>query len=204
MHRWTPLRRLLAAALVSLAPGSAQAALISVDADPFADGTILNNLFPEIVLSGVGTDTDGNVYARTNALNSTVPKVFGNSSNFDPAWIPSGRALRVDFNMLTDLVSLDVIANDDSDVGSLQAFDSSDVLLDLVTTSTLMLGEVETLTIARGSSDIAYILATGFGGDNVHLDNLRYNLVPEPTSIALIGTAGPLFVGLVWRRRRRG
>lgn len=193
------------AALVIASCASAQAAVVSIDADAFAANTVLNNAFTSVgvSLSAFGSSTDGNVYGRTSALASTGALVFGNSSAFDPLWIPGGRSLRADFAGGTDFASIDVIADDNSDAGEVSFFDSGNMLLSSMLTGPIVTaGTVVTVSFLSGSSNIAYMVATGSGGDNVALDNIRFNgnAVPEPGSLAL-AICALLASGLLGRRR---
>jgi hypothetical protein len=188
---------------------NAQAAVVAIDADAFAAGTTLNNAFIGfgVTLGASGFDTDGNVYARTNALASTGTNVFGNSSGFDPLWIPGGRAFRANFLSGTGFASIDIIANDASDAGRVEFYDALNNLLATVDTGALAgIGDVFTASYTSLGTDISYLVATGFGGDNVALDNLQFdngvNRVPEPDAAALAGLA-LLTSAAAMRRRRR-
>ena len=100
---------------------------VVVDPDAFPDGTILDNAFPGVRLSAVGTEygLDGHVYAQAYTFNSTSPNVFGNtawssgwigdSSDSSPAW------LRADFLTAVTEVTIDAVGNDTYDRAEIRA-----------------------------------------------------------------------------------
>jgi len=156
--------------------------------------------FDATTASGANASTGGFVFGLHDSLLGGQP------------WAENNAILRADFALDgAQFVSLDFVANDDFDPGFLRAFDENDVLLAEVTSfGTLGTGVVETLSITRGAPDIAYVLAAGFGSDDLSLDNLVYDLgetppppiahSPEPGSCALVGLAAGI---AGWRRRRR-
>ena len=197
--------RISLVALVLASSASTHASLVSIDADAFAANTVLNNAFVSfgVTLSAFGSSTDGNVYSRTNVLASTGARLFGNSSGFDPRWIPGGRSLRADFSGGTNFASIDVIADDNFDAGQVFFYDIGGTLLSsLLTGSIVTAGTAVTLSFGSGTSNIAYMVATGFDGENVALDNIRFNsnAVPEPSSLALTFCA-LLIAGMMGRQR---
>lgn len=107
--------------------------------------------------------------------------------------------MRADFDYWANFVAIDIVGDDYSvDTGVLYAYDSGGVLLESVASGGLRYGEVFTATINRPSFDIAYIIAGGTAGDAVHLDNLIANVIPEPTTLLLLG-----FGGLILIRKRQ-
>ena len=130
--------------------------------------------------------------------------MFGHDGIFTQTWAQGLVAdLRIDFIQATDFVSLDIIANNGSDPGFLESYDSTGTLLGSFTTQgNLGSGIPETATISSGSTNIAYIIASGLGGNDVALDNLIYNsaTVPEPTVLALL-SFGLLGVGIARRKK---
>ncbi len=192
-----------AAALFLLASSAVHASIVTIDADNVAANSVMNGAFVGVgvTLSAFGTSTDGNVYSRTSGLATSGTRVFGNSSVFDPAWIPGGRSLRADFAGGTDFAAIDLISDDGSDIGTLQVFNAANVLLASLNTGNMLgAGTFVTLSYASVMGDIAYIVATGFDGENVLLDRLQFNdrqngRLPEPgtlglAALALLGAAG--------------
>ena len=167
------------------------AAVISIDADGYPNGTDISTAFAGITLSSVGgvTGLDGLVYAWGDGLASTPTNVFANNLSYQRQWhagITDRFALRADFTYPADSVTIDIIGDDQGDIGVLYAYDAADTLLGTVTSHQLEYGEVFTATINRVSFDIKYIIAGGAADNTVHLDNLTAN-VPEPASLVLLG-----------------
>lgn len=193
--------------MFALGTSFAHAIIISVDADDFTDGTNISNAFSGITFSavdgGFNVLSTTNVFSTTSSLASTGTQVFGHDGSFIETWANGLVAdLRIDFIQATDFISLDIIANDGFDPGFLQAFNSSGTLLDSFTTlGNLGSGLPETASISLSSADIAYVIASGVGGNDIALDNLVYNstAVSEPGTIALLGLG---LVGLGIARRR--
>lgn len=172
----------------------AAANLITADADGFSDGVDISAVVEGVTLSSVGgyAGLDGRVYACGDGLASTGTNVFANNLSFQRQWyadLTEGFALRADFNNPANFVSIDIIGDDSSDYGQLNAYDSSGTLLAFVLSPQLSTGQVFTAVIDRDwSFDIAYIIAGGavLTEDTVHLDNLIANVIPEPATILLL------------------
>ena len=193
---------------LTLFTSMANAILITVDPDDFADGTDISNAFSGISLSAIDGGNNilltNSVFSQTSSLASTGTQVFGHDGIFTQTWAQGLVAdLRIDFIQATDFVSLDIIANNGSDPGFLESYDSTGTLLGSFTTQgNLGSGIPETATISSGSANIAYVIASGLGGNDVALDNLIYNsaTVPEPTILALL-SFGLLGVGIARRKK---
>ncbi len=195
---------------IALLVGQSVAYGVLVEPDDFVDGTDISNAVAGVTLSAVGGEVAGpEVYSReAGALASTGTRVFGfvravpgSASVPEVAWwdFAGFSSLRADFDVPTDYVAIDVIADDTPDAGILRAFNAADVEVASVQSAVISFGEVDTMVISRGSADIAYILAGGYasgsGPDDIHLDYLRTErptVVPEPASAAimLMGLAG--------------
>ena len=149
--------------------GAIVTADIAVEADNYPAGTILDTVVPGVTLSVVGETTS--VIALTGGLPSTGTRLFGHGS--EDVWYSVLFWLRADFAVPVSAASIDVIGDDESDPGILQAFGADGVLLQELTTDGGTPGVPRTMTISRPQADIAFIRASGLDFDTVHLDNLR-------------------------------
>ncbi|MCC6492345.1 MAG: hypothetical protein IT424_04930 [Pirellulales bacterium] len=160
----------------------------AVEPDDFAPSTDLTSAVAGVTLSAadfLGTPTGESVVTADvgATFSSTGVLAFGGSS-FNPTWDASHR-LRADFPEGANGVSIDVISDDASDIGLLQAFDSSGALLASVTSPSLTSGNHYTLSVASSTGGIAYVLAGGAGGDVVFLDHLSFErgVAGEPFAV---------------------
>lgn len=172
---------------------SLSAGVITIDADPFADGTDISNSFLPVSLSAIGdySGHDGKVYVVVSAdlRASTLPSIFGNSWWLTPRDWGMGEneaTFKASFPSGVNSIQIDVVGSDASDYGRIEAYSESDELLDFEETQRLGTAEIATIRVSSLSTDISYILAGGIGGDTVHLDNLRYTSIPEPSSLLLL------------------
>jgi hypothetical protein len=192
------LKAMIIVLMVFATASSVSAVVITAEADGHANGANISNAFTGMTLSTVGTDPnlDGQVYARipiNPAYASTGKLVFGNNlegmdadgSPYNEIWHETFR-FRADFDHLANIVSIDFIGNNSSDYGALEAYNSVGALLASVFTPQLIADQVFSAQINRSSFDIAYIVASGIGGDTLYLDNLSAN-VPEPATMVLLG-----------------
>jgi hypothetical protein len=184
---------------------SARAEVI-VDPDAFTPRQDISNAYPGVTLSAVGdfSGHDGKVYSQPNSNASTGSWSFGNSWGLTPSQWGSGwneACFRADFDIPASWVAIDAISNDSRDYAQLLAYDDSDVLLGSYQTARLGTNQIDTMWVSSPGGDISYILAGGINGDTLWLDNMRYTLVPEPSSSLLI-LASALMV-LHARARRR-
>lgn len=200
----------LVATLLALMSVPAHAVLMTADPDAASDMDILNNAFAGVTLSAIVGNTGGNVYARNDGAATTGSRSFGNDITTGQVanivWFEAGFSntdgpvLRADFSSLTDFVSIDINNQDGFDAGFLRAFDINDNLL-VEDTSGVSGAGFETLTVSTAGPSIAYILASGNSAqDSVHLDNLRFNVIPEPAA-AMLFVSGLIGLGLSRRRR---
>lgn len=199
------MKKLITICAVVVLVGGIANANITIDADGFADGTILNNAFPGVTLTALGDGlANSNVLAESSLYSSTGSKVFSHTGTIAPGWGDGiFEYLRVDFAAGATSVTLDFIADDSLDNNPiLNAYNSSGTLVDTATVAgNYNTGDIVTLTVS--ASYIAYITAEGDPVNRIHdwnLDNLQANIIPAPGAI-LLGSIGVTFVG--WLRRKR-
>jgi len=144
-------------------------------------GAYLYDAHAWVDLSAVGTDVINpgvRAYDKGNDESSTGVSVFAHRSTggFNTLWLENLRSLRMDFQAPTRSVSIDVVAKlgDPRDYGRLEVYNAAGTLLESQLSSDLADGAFESVTVTRPQGDIAYAIATGAGGNNVRLDNLRF------------------------------
>jgi hypothetical protein len=125
----------------------------AVEPDSFAAGTVLNTIIPQATLHAIGsTGADlapNTVLSSTGAFASTGTRVFGSSVG-GTIWTDDDFRLRIDFTAPVSSVSIDAISDDTLDVGRLEIYNSSNVLLATVITSELVgAGQFATMTANR-------------------------------------------------------
>ena len=176
--------------------GMTQAAVI--DFESFADLT---------VVSGTGVFTDLTFSKGTNKIytHDGIPGPdFTGTKMARSIPFSTDESFRADFT-ISGVTSVSVVMGDynaDLDNLFLQAYNSSNVLLDSATfslPSTTNGGP----TLSVSSADIAYVIfgSTGTSNNSVFFDNFSYNVVPLPPTALLLGSG---LLGLVgWRRFRK-
>jgi len=189
--------------LILLILSSAQAVLITADADGFTEGTDISNAFAGITLSSVGTTEglDGRVYAVTSSLATTGTMVFGHNLENSTAWYrntfpvtenkPDDYALRIDLDDPANMVSIDMVALNDFCYMYLSAYNSEGIKIGWSGSDGLgySFGEVLNAQITRDTYDIAYVIVGGVFGNvksEALLDNFSANVIPEPATILLL------------------
>ena len=206
---------LLLVGLTVVARGAAALSIV-VDPDSYPSGTDISNAFPGVTLSAIGpgwSNPSGSVFSVDPSTHPTEPftastgtQSFGTDDGlyWHIFYVPGWLELRVDFALSAGQVTVDFISNNSADSGYLRAYDSGGSLLDTYTTASLSLNQVETATVSSGSYDIAYVLASGFGGgSSIGIDHLTAEVIPEPATILLLGgSVTALAVGRLKRRRQ--
>lgn len=166
---------------------------IPIEPDDFPDGVLASDFSPHLTLASVGTDADGRVGVFSDTATSTGTKTFRgfsrNASSYMPTWTDASRLLQANFSSPTSVVEIDAIGANSSSYGRLEAFNSSGELIGRYTTGQLGVGEVETMRIASGAADIAYINAGGHASTSIRLDNLLFGPETSTTTNSLGGYA---------------
>jgi hypothetical protein len=72
-------------------------------------------------------------------------------------------------------VSIDMIGNDSSETGSLEAYDAAGNQIDIYNSPTVGNGGIATMTVESLTTPIAYVIAGGTNGNTVDLDNLQFD-----------------------------
>jgi hypothetical protein len=92
----------------------------------------------------------------------------------------------VTFDSPVSAFSIDAVADTNGDVGRLEAYSLTGLLLDRVTTNLLADGDVETMLLQRGAADIAYVIARAHYDTELHLDNI----IVGPTTAVMTDALG--------------
>lgn len=157
---------------------------VTVEPDDYAAGTVLNTIQSGVTLSTVGPSaTSSDVTSVNSSWTSTGSRAFGNQNGY--GWYGTSFVLRADFDSPVSQVELDLISDDSSDYGYLEAYNSLNELLVQYATANLGTGVFETMTVRRAQSDIAYILAAGTSGQIAGLDNLRYSQTGQGSGVPI-------------------
>jgi hypothetical protein len=208
-HAFCRIAAIIALIVVALAQSAWSATPagreLVIEPDDYAHTQVLDTVSPHVTLS-TGAFSDNrptfDVVSYTEAADaSTGTKVFAHAGGI-PFWNTS-RTFRMDFHSLVTRIQLDYIGSgffDDSYQGRLDAFSSAGVLLDSYLTSPLSEGQFETMTVE--APQIAWALAYPPEDPFGDLDHLRFTVVPEPETVALVALAA--WGGLSVRRRRTG
>ncbi|MHC4562200.1 MAG: S8 family serine peptidase [Planctomycetota bacterium] len=166
-----------------------------VEPDDYAAGADLTNVVDGVTLTVVNSSSP--VRAQYSQYASTGTLVFADGT--DVAWSSNAEWLRADFDHPVSEVSIDLVANDSDDPGIVRAYDANDNLLVEVFDPAQPVGQARTVTISRPTADIAYIFASGNGGDNLILDNLvipslgsdEYSVRAQAGDVLTIRTSTP-------------
>jgi hypothetical protein len=196
---------LLLATAASLLHSQPAPAAIIVDPDAFPAGTDITNSFPGITLTtrdGLAPGTNSRaVTSSTDPLATTGTRVFAHDSGNTTWGDGTFEFLRADFAGGATLVSLDFFANDSGGDhnAELLAFNAANVQVAINTVTFVPANTFATLTVSAPS--ISYVAAYWDRVTHVEnggLDNLRYEPIPEPSTILLAIAA---FAALPTRRR---
>jgi hypothetical protein len=149
--------------------GYVEPSVVGVEPDNYAAGTVLTSVFRGITLTCLGSTSA--VTSQTAPYHSTGTRVF--SPGTDLTWSDTV-LLRASFATLASSVSLDLVADNGSDLGFMKAYNSAGVLLQDLEPGAppFPTPGFLTMTITRPTADIAYIVAGGQTGQVIYLDHL--------------------------------
>ena len=188
--------------------------IIEVEPDDFADG---DPIIPPPGVTLSVADSNGNiiagkvVMAESPNLNRMLPStgdlVFAHdglgTSSRETQWsFEEDRLLRIDFSIVVNSVSIDVLGDDSGmDVGAMFAYTATGDLVDAVISSEIQQFDFETLTVS--GADIAYVLVGGLDAgpteDTVGLDNLTFeiDLLKEEVNVGRDLQFGNFYAGAI-------
>ena len=147
----------------------------AIEPDDYPLGTDLSHVVPGVTLSFNGFRFSA-VLASTAGIASTGSQIIGGT------W-SAGNPLRVDFATPTNFVSIDALPTDSFTFALLEAFDSGGNLLDTYAAPVAGFDQFETMSISRANADISYVVASGYNGEFVYLDNLRFGTTTESHTV---------------------
>jgi protocatechuate 3,4-dioxygenase beta subunit len=163
--------------------------------DNYANNQVLNHAFPGVTLTFLGDSTSSVVALPTPAGSAGGARVFGETTGGfyspefynDPGGGGSSWWLRIDFASPVSSVSIDAIGTSRFSRqarGLLRVYNAAGQLLGSATTPDLLAGgQLETLTLTRPATDIAYALASSDQvNEGVLLDNLQFTAYSEPVA----------------------
>lgn len=163
----------------------------TIEPDSLPEGVLPANFSPDWTITSIGSDTDGRAGAfpdtNSGSASTHVFKPYARSSLTFTNWNSLTRRMQVTFSAPTSAVQINAIGDFNGSFGRLEAYNSAGQLLARYTTELLAQGQTETMTVARETADIAYVIAGGHANRNVKLDSLHYG--PQTTAITdSIGT----------------
>jgi hypothetical protein len=180
------------------------AVLVTIEPDNYAENTILNNISPHVSLITAGANNLAipfDVTAKEDIFNApTGTKVYAHAG---VGFWNSDRRLLMTFSSPIDSVSIDFAGGTHFafEVGYLDAFDVNKTFLYRYSTAPLQYGEIERMSVF--GAGIAYAVAyipPGLGSFG-RLDNLAFNVIPEPSVIFLLGISLVLY-GFLRRKNK--
>lgn len=188
---------------------------VGLDPDGYANGTVLNQIIPEVSLITAGQDNlphppqgfDVTVYETSFPWQPpTGDSVFAHAG---VGFWNTDRRLRMDFNGLVASLSIDFQGGNNlvAEQGLLEVYTPGGALAGTYRTQPLFGGQVETMSISRPVADIAWAVAYTIPGESVfgRLDHLVFTSpvqVPEPQTTVLLALGAVGAVGFTKRRLR--
>jgi hypothetical protein len=157
-----------------------------VEPDNLPASILEGNEYAGITLRAVGIDADGTMRISTDPRATTGTRVFSPYSfrlrDFIDFWRDDEQNLEARFNSPQGSVTVDVFGAFQNSYARLEAYSSTGVLLERVTSEVLASGQKASLTIQRNQADIAYVLVKGHLQTSIGIDNLRFGVTGETTT----------------------
>ena len=173
-----------------------------IEPDDYLDGTVLDHIIPAVHLTSAGADNlpippvPFEVTAVGDLLDfaPTGTNVFGHANV--PFW-NSDRRLRMEFAAPVSSVTIDFAGGQyfTNETGRLDGYNAANQLVASYVTAPQAAGHVETMTILREATDIAWAIAYVPPGLGVfgRLDNLRFGAVARPVlQLSMVSGIGVL------------
>lgn len=162
----------------------------SVEPDTQGIGTISSTAYAGITLRTIGLDADGTLAVDAHTGATTGTKVFVPYSPLQgielAGWRDEDQQLEGRFTSSQASVTVDIFGVDANSIGRIEAYAADGRLLQRVETSSLAVGQKQTLRIDRSQADIDRIVIKGHMTGRVGIDNLRFGA----DNRAVTGTRG--------------
>ena len=187
-HRSRTLRLVLGVLAWGLAC-EAGAQTYIIEPDDYPDGTVLDHILPAVHLTSAGADNlpIPPVPFEVTAVGDLLDFATTGINVFACANVPfwnSDQRLRMDFASPVSSVTIDFAGGQyfTNETGRLDGYNAAGQLVVSYVTAPQAAGHVETMTLSREATDIAWAVAyvppnLGVFG---RLDNLRFGIVPRP------------------------
>jgi hypothetical protein len=189
-HRHHPRRLVLALGMLACALAfGGQAQTFIIEPDDYPEGTVLDHQLPAVHLTSAGADNlpIPPVPFEVTAVGDLMDFAPTGTNVFACANVPfwnSDQRLRMEFAMPVSSVTIDFAGGQyfTNETGRLDGFNAAGQLVASYVTAPLPADHMETMTISREATDIAWAVAyvppdLGVFG---RLDNLRFGIVPRP------------------------
>jgi hypothetical protein len=167
----------------------AEAQTYIIEPDDYPDGTVLDHILPAVHLTSAGADNlpIPPVPFEVTAVGDLLDFATTGTNVFACANVPfwnSDRRLRMEFAAPVSSVTIDFAGGQyfANETGRLDGYNAAGQLVGSYVTAPQAAGHMETMTISREATDIAWAVAyvppdLGVFG---RLDNLRFGIVPRP------------------------
>lgn len=168
---------------------AAQAQTYVIEPDDFPDGTVLDHILPAVHLTSAGADNlpIPPVPFEVTAVGDLLDFAPTGTNVFACANVPfwnSDQRLRMEFASPVSSITIDFAGGQyfTNETGRLDGYNAAGQMVASYVTAPQAAGHMETMTISREATDIAWAVAYVPPGLGVfgRLDNLRFGVVPRP------------------------